>query len=86
MLQSDATACPGNSGGPVFDLHGRVVGVLVVGMADTVNYSVPVSVFRDDIDTIRIWFSLLRVHPLLEVGTCQDNGVMEKVTDRGSGK
>lgn len=59
-FQSDATAEPGNSGGPVFNLDGEVIGVLVAGVDSTVNYSVPVAVFADDVDTVRAWFELSR--------------------------
>ena len=59
-FQSDATAEPGNSGGPVFNMAGDVIGVLVAGMDATVNYSVPVAVFKNNIGTIRNWFELSR--------------------------
>ena len=59
-FQSTSPAFPGNSGGPVFDLQGRAVGVLVAGMDATLNYSVPVAVFMDDIETVRQAFALLR--------------------------
>lgn len=59
-FQSDATSLPGNSGGPVFNMKGQVIGVLVAGMDATVNYSVPVAVFKDNVRTIRTWFELSR--------------------------
>jgi S1-C subfamily serine protease len=59
-FQSDATAEPGNSGGPVFNLQGKVIGVLVAGMDATVNYSVPVAVFREDLLLVRKAFELNR--------------------------
>jgi S1-C subfamily serine protease len=64
VFQSDAAAYPGNSGGPVFNMDGEVVGVLVAGMAPSLNYSVPVAVFMDDIETIRLWFELSRFEVL----------------------
>jgi len=63
-FQSDAAAYPGNSGGPVFNLNGEVVGVLVAGMEACLNYSVPVNVFMDDLATIRLWFELSRFEVL----------------------
>lgn len=64
MLQSTSPAFPGNSGGPVFNLRGEVIGVLVAGQADTLNFSVPVGRFRGTIDTVRNWFQLLRIKPV----------------------
>lgn len=46
MIQSNAPAFPGNSGGPVFNLQGDVCGILVAGMDPSINYSVPVERFR----------------------------------------
>lgn len=59
-FQSDSPAYPGNSGGPVFNLEGEVVGVLVAGMDSSLNYSVPVEVFADELDVIKLKFQLLR--------------------------
>jgi S1-C subfamily serine protease len=41
-IQTDAAANPGNSGGPAVDEHGRVVGVLVKGGGQNVNFVVPI--------------------------------------------
>lgn len=51
-FQSDSPAYPGNSGGPVFNMNGRVIGVLVAGMDASLNYSVPVFVFTPDLNAI----------------------------------
>ena len=42
MIQTDAAANPGNSGGPAVDRHGRVVGVLVRGGGENLNFAVPI--------------------------------------------
>ena len=42
LIQTDAAANPGNSGGPAVDRHGRVVGVLVSGGGENLNFAVPV--------------------------------------------
>jgi S1-C subfamily serine protease len=62
MLQSTSPAFPGNSGGPVFNMRGEVIGVLVAGQAETLNFSVPVARFRDTIETARQWFDLSRLN------------------------
>jgi len=42
-IQTDAAANPGSSGGPAIDRQGRVVGVLVAGGGQNVNFAVPIS-------------------------------------------
>jgi S1-C subfamily serine protease len=41
-IQTDAAANPGNSGGPAVDRKGRVVGVLVAGGGENINFAVPI--------------------------------------------
>jgi S1-C subfamily serine protease len=51
LIQTDAAANPGNSGGPAVDRQGRVVGVLVSGGGQNLNFAVPIdlacAVIRD---------------------------------------
>ena len=42
-IQTDAAANPGNSGGPAVDRNGRVVGVLVAGGGENINFAVPIA-------------------------------------------
>lgn len=41
-IQTDAAANPGNSGGPALDERGRIVGVLVSGGGENLNFAVPI--------------------------------------------
>jgi len=41
-IQTDAAANPGNSGGPAVDRKGNVVGVLVAGGGENINFAVPI--------------------------------------------
>jgi S1-C subfamily serine protease len=43
VIQTDAAANPGNSGGPAVDRKGRVVGVLVAGGGENINFAVPIA-------------------------------------------
>jgi S1-C subfamily serine protease len=42
LIQTDAAANPGNSGGPAIDDQGHVVGVLVSGGGENLNFAVPI--------------------------------------------
>jgi serine protease Do len=49
ILQSDCTISPGDSGGPLFDMYGRVIGIHTsIGGALTANFHVPITLFYDD--------------------------------------
>jgi S1-C subfamily serine protease len=41
-IQTDAAANPGNSGGPAVDRDGQVVGVLLAGGGENLNFAVPI--------------------------------------------
>jgi S1-C subfamily serine protease len=52
-LQTDCTISPGDSGGPLFDMHGRVIGIhsaISFSMAD--NFHVPITQFYDAWDQL----------------------------------
>jgi serine protease Do len=47
-LQTDCTISPGDSGGPLFDMHGRVIGIhsfISTSMAE--NFHVPITAYHD---------------------------------------
>lgn len=54
MIQMSAPVSPGNSGGPVFNLRGEVIGVttLVVGMgyAQNLNLAIPINVLKEQLE------------------------------------
>ena len=47
MIQTDAAISPGNSGGPLLDRHGHLVGVVVSKLAgpgiESVGFAIPVA-------------------------------------------
>lgn len=48
FMQTDATLVGGDSGGPLFDMHGRVIGINSrIGLRSSQNIHVPISAFRD---------------------------------------
>jgi len=52
-IQTDAAVNPGNSGGPVVDENGRVVGITTCKFtqADNMGFAVPVDILRDELAT-----------------------------------
>lgn len=47
VVQTDAIVHPGNSGGPLLDRHGRVVGAVVGGQADGVGFAISAPLIRE---------------------------------------
>lgn len=63
LLQSTALMEPGDSGGPLFDLQGRVIGIHSrIGQSMTRNYEVPIDTFR------RFWSELNLEHSFTRSG------------------
>lgn len=54
---SDSAAHPGNSGGPVFSMDGKVRGLLVGGFSPVLNCSMPSDLFMADIENIKLMFA-----------------------------
>ena len=67
FIQTDAAVNPGNSGGPLIDLDGRVVGVNTAiasrtGGSDGIAFAIPVSMAKDIIDQLRGEGRVVRGH------------------------
>lgn len=58
LFQSDMAANPGNSGCPIYNMQGKIVGILVGGYTECVNYSVPVSHVKDLVEYAKLLFAL----------------------------
>ena len=52
ILQVDAQTWPGNSGGPVYNMHGQIIGILVggYGSADGISLCIPVDIISGVLD------------------------------------
>jgi putative serine protease PepD len=46
-IQTDAAVNPGNSGGPLLDGRGRVIGVIAQSRGDGLSFAVPIDTLRD---------------------------------------
>ena len=53
---TDAAGHPGNSGCPVFTMDGKVRGILVGGFSPVLIICMPVDIFLEDIDELRLMF------------------------------
>lgn len=56
LFQTDTNGEPGNSGCAVFDVSGKVVGILVGGMSNGIVYCVPTDIVSDDIKEVNRMF------------------------------
>jgi serine protease Do len=80
LIQSECTLVGGDSGGPLFDLHGQVIGIHSrIGNSIAANVHVPVDAFRDGWDRLtagEVWGGRLGGKPTREpyLGVRGDQG------------
>lgn len=60
LFSNTAEGAGGNSGCPLFTFDGKVIGVWVGSMGNTVHYCIPVDVFANDISMISLLFAMDR--------------------------
>lgn len=60
MLQTDASVNPGNSGGPLVNIHGRIVGMNTMGPAETLNMAVPAETIAAVVPELEAYGSIVR--------------------------
>lgn len=60
MIQTDASVIPGNSGGPLINIEGRVLGMNTLGPAETVNMAVPAETIAHVVPELEIHGAILR--------------------------
>ncbi len=66
LFQIDAAVNPGNSGGPVFDMYGRVIGIVTAKYSDTdvegIGFAIPITVASASVNDI-IEYGYVRGRP-----------------------
>jgi serine protease Do len=80
VIQTDCTISPGDSGGPLFDMHGRVVGIHTsISSSLAENFHVPITEYADT------WDQLVKAQTSSENELWASMVVGAETTDEGAG-
>jgi len=64
VIQTDAAVNPGNSGGPLLDSQGKVVGVnfATTSGAESISFALPINIVKDKIDEYRTYGKFIKAY------------------------
>ncbi|NDG74453.1 MAG: PDZ domain-containing protein [Synechococcaceae bacterium WB8_1B_136] len=85
MIQTDASVNPGNSGGPLVNIQGRVVGMNTLGPAETVNMAVPAETIAALVPELEQHGSILRASLGISIAVlqqCGKSGIQQLISVR----
>lgn len=83
MIQTDASVIPGNSGGPLINIDGRVLGMNTLGPAETVNMAVPAETLQAVLPELLAHGCIVRASIGISISLIQltcETGIREAVT------
>ncbi len=86
-IQTDAAVNPGNSGGPILDAQGRVVGLVTLGIfpADNIGFAVPTALIAPFLDDLKADGRPRRGYLGLSVEDITPHLAKRRALDRDSG-
>lgn len=83
MIQTDASVIPGNSGGPLINIKGRVLGMNTLGPAETVNMAVPAETLQAVVPELEAHGCIIRASIGISISLVQhlsETGIRHAVT------
>lgn len=78
MIQTDASVNPGNSGGPLVNIHGRIIGMNTMGPAETVNMAVPAETIGAVVPELVSHGSVLRASLGISIAEINDENSQQR--------
>jgi S1-C subfamily serine protease len=85
MIQTDASVNPGNSGGPLINIQGCIVGMNTMGPAETVNMAIPAETIACVVPELEKHGRILRASMGISISLiqhCSGNGVQQAISVR----